>query len=96
MYIRLLVLYSLWVGFADTAVAQMYPGRCPVECSPHLCARGICQIIDRGHEGLLANSKPTEPDKRLWAILGRCWATNTANRPTMSTVEDELRVLRRA
>ena len=54
---------------------------------PH--CRGLKRIIERGHLQLLR--RPEGMDKRLWALLQKCWDRVPVHRPTMVEVEIDLR-----
>jgi len=76
-------------SFACT-VYSIYAERSPFKQSANTYARGIQQIIERGHSGILGNSKPVGMGDELWDLLGRCWVVNPAGRPTMMEVVEKL------
>lgn len=81
------------VSAAFLFTVQVYTGKAPFQNASYACARGIKEIMERGHNSILGHFKPTAMPDVLWSTVKSCWSTVPAQRPTVDTVETHLEMM---
>ena len=89
--VRVILFYKLHDSDGNPLyLDQIYTSKPPFVYNTHSFGNGLMHIVERGHEGVLGNSKPVQMRDELWALIRLCWTIDPSRRPSMSEVKDIL------